>query len=211
MARHVRAEKIEGVKRPVVAVGNDYPAGHLHATHAHRRSQLLFAELGMMLVETQHGTWMVPPHQGMWISGGVRHSIAMLSQVATRSVYLDKRAARGMPRQCEVVGVSPLLRQLLILAVDLPSEYDPRSRAGRIMSLLVDEIRLATACLPAVGGAPPAGWRGRDDDRLRPRLFEPGRLHDHVQEAGRHEPPRLSQGGIVSRTGLELAVCRGSR
>jgi hypothetical protein len=51
----------------------------------------------------------------------------MLSQVATRSVYLDKRAARGMPRQCEVVGVSPLLRQLLILAVDLPSEYDPRS------------------------------------------------------------------------------------
>jgi AraC-like DNA-binding protein len=46
-----------------------------------------------------HGTWMVPPHQGMWIPGGVRHSIAMLSQVATRSVYLDQRAARGMPRQ----------------------------------------------------------------------------------------------------------------
>ena len=197
----------------------------------------------------------------------------MLSQVATRSVYLDKRAARGMPRQCEVVGVSPLLRQLLILAVDLPSEYDPRSRAGRIMSLLIDEIRLApalplslpfpgdarlanrcrrfierptaqdtidlwsralglsrrtftrlfrqktgphffrlaAASLPAIGRASPAGWRGRDDDRLRPRLFEPGRLHDHVQEAGRHDPPRLSQGGIVSRTGLELAVCRGSR
>jgi hypothetical protein len=92
-----------------------------------------------------HRTWMVPPHQGMWIPGGVRHSIAMLSQVATRSVYLDQRAARGMPRQCEVVGVSPLLRQLLILAVDLPSEYDPRRRAGRIMSLLIDEIRLAPA------------------------------------------------------------------
>ena len=145
MARHLRAEKIEGVERPVVAVGNDYPAGHLHAAHAHRRSQLLFAELGTMLVETQHGTWMVPPHQGMWIPAGIRHSIAMLSQVATRSVYLDKRAARGMPRQCEVVGVSPLLRQLLILAVDLPSDYDPRRRAGRIMSLLVDEIRLSPA------------------------------------------------------------------
>ena len=145
MARHVRAEKIEGVERPIVAVGNDYPAGHLHATHAHRRSQLLFAQLGTMLVETQHGTWMVPPHQGMWIPGGVRHSIAMLSQVATRSVYLDKHAARGMARLCEAVGVSPLLRQLLILAVDLPSEYEPRSRAGRIMSLLIDEIRLAPA------------------------------------------------------------------
>jgi hypothetical protein len=65
MARHVRAERIEGVARPVVAAGNDYPAGHLHASHAHRRSQLLFAGLGTMLVETQHGTWMVPPDQAM--------------------------------------------------------------------------------------------------------------------------------------------------
>ena len=52
--------------------------------------------------------------------------------------------------------MSPLLRQLLILAVDLPSEYDPRRRAGRIMSLLVDEIRLAPALplsLPFPGDA----------------------------------------------------------
>lgn len=48
-----------------------------------------------------------------------------------------------MAKQCEVLGVSPLLRQLLILSVDPPSKYDPRSRAGRILSLLVDEIRLA--------------------------------------------------------------------
>jgi AraC-like DNA-binding protein/mannose-6-phosphate isomerase-like protein (cupin superfamily) len=145
MARHVRAAQMEDVDRPVVAVGNDYPAGHLHAAHAHRRSQLLFAELGTMLVETQHGSWMVPPHQAMWIPEAVRHSITMLSAVATRSVYLDRRAARGMARQCEVVGVSPLLRQLLIAAVDLPPHYEPRSRAGRILSLLVDEIRLAPA------------------------------------------------------------------
>jgi AraC-like DNA-binding protein len=143
MTRSVRAEKIEGVARPVIAVGNDYAAGYLHAAHAHRRSQLLFAELGTMLVETQHGTWLVPPHQGVWIPAGVRHSITMLSDVATRSVYLDETAASGMAGQCQVVGIGPLLRLLLIEAVDLPSEYDRRSRAGRIMSLLVDEIRLA--------------------------------------------------------------------
>ena len=143
MARSVRAEKIEGIARPVIAVGNDYAAGYLHAEHSHRRSQLLFAELGTMLVKTQHGSWLVPPHQGVWIPAGVRHSIAMLSAVATRSVYLDETAARGMARHCQVVGVAQLLRQLLIEAVDLPSEYDRRSRAGRIMSLLVDEIRRA--------------------------------------------------------------------
>ena len=143
MARHIRALEIEAVPRPVTAVGNDYPAGHVHPAHRHRRSQLLFAEWGTMLVQTAVGAWMVPTHQGIWIPAGVTHSITMLSRVATRSVYLDASAADGMVRQCEVIGVSPLLRQLLIEAVDLPSEYDPLARAGKIMSLLIDEVHAA--------------------------------------------------------------------
>lgn len=50
-----------------------------------------------------------------------------------------------MPGHCEVLSVSPLLRELLITAVDLPVEYEPESRAGRIMTLLLDEVRLAPA------------------------------------------------------------------
>jgi hypothetical protein len=96
-----------------------------------------------MLVRTASGAWMVPAHQAIWIPAGVSHSITMLSEVATRSVYLESEAAVGIAMQCQVVGISPLLRQLLIEAVDLPSEYDPAGRAGKIMSLLVDEIRLA--------------------------------------------------------------------
>jgi len=135
------------VPRPITAVGNDYPAGHVHPEHQHRRSQLLFAEWGTMLVRTADGAWMVPAHQGIWIPAGVAHSITMLSRVATRSVYLAASAAEGMAKQCQVVGVSPLLRQLLIEAVDLPAEYDPLGRAGKIMSLLIDEIH-AAAVLP---------------------------------------------------------------
>jgi AraC-like DNA-binding protein len=143
MARHTRANGIESVPRPVIAVGNDYPAGHLHPTHRHRRSQLLFAEVGTMLVRTSLGVWMVPSHQAIWIPQGIPHSIAMLSRVATRSVYLDQEAAGGMAKDCQVVGISPLLRQLLIAAVDVPAEYEPASRAGKLMSLLIDEVRAA--------------------------------------------------------------------
>jgi AraC-like DNA-binding protein len=143
MARHIRAQELEAVPRPVTSVGNDYPAGHVHPAHRHRRSQLLFAEWGTMLVQTADGAWMVPTHQGIWIPASVSHSITMLSRVATRSVYLEGSVAKGMATQCQVVGISPLLRQLLIEAVDLPSEYDPHGRAGKIMSLLVDEIHAA--------------------------------------------------------------------
>lgn len=143
MVRHIRAQQIEAVARPITAVGNDYPAGHVHPAHRHRRSQLLFAEWGTMLVQTADGAWMVPAQQGVWIPAGVTHSITMLSRVATRSVYLEGGAAEGMADLCQVVGVSPLLRQLLIEAVDLPAEYDPLGRAGKIMSLLIDEIHAA--------------------------------------------------------------------
>ncbi len=104
-----------------------------------------------MLVQTARGAWMVPPHQGIWIPGGVAHSIVMLSPVATRSVYLEPEVANGMASQCQVIEVSPLLRQLLIAAVDLPSVYDPASRAGRIMLLVIDELHTAPVlwlCLP---------------------------------------------------------------
>ena len=96
-----------------------------------------------MLVQTAEGAWMVPAQQGIWIPAGVTHSITMLSRVATRSVYLEDGAAEGMAKLCQVVCISPLLRQLLIEAVDLPSEYDPLGRAGKIMSLLIDEIHAA--------------------------------------------------------------------
>jgi hypothetical protein len=159
MARHIRAQEIEAVPRPITAVGNDYPAGHVHPAHRHRRSQLLFAEWGTMLVQTAAGAWMVPAHQGIWIPAGLNHSITMLSQVATRSVYLAGGAAEGMTKQYQVLGISPLLRQLLIEAVDLPAEYDPLGRAGKIMSLLIDEIHAAPVLPLSLPLPTETGWR----------------------------------------------------
>ena len=96
-----------------------------------------------MLARTGQGAWMVPPLQGMWMPAGIDHGIAMLAPVSTRGVYLESEATVGMPTRCQVLGVSPLLCELLIEAVDLPSEYDTDGRAGMIMSLAIEEIRLA--------------------------------------------------------------------
>lgn len=140
MARHIRAAQIEATPRPVVAVGNEYPAGYEHPPHRHRRSQLLFAERGTMLVRTGQGAWMVPPSQGVWIPGETVHAITMIGIVSTRSAYIEPAARDDLARDCRVVGVSPLLRELLIAAVDIPAEYDPEGRDGRVMALLMDEI-----------------------------------------------------------------------
>lgn len=151
MVRNARAEQHEEAPWPAIAVGNEYPTGHFHPAHQHRRAQLLYAEYGTMAVDTAEGAWVVPPQQGVWISSGVQHSIRMLSDVATRSVYFDDDAARGFLARCRVIGISALLRQLLIEAVDLPVGYAAGSRSGKIMSLIVEEARLAPElplCVP---------------------------------------------------------------
>lgn len=143
MVRNVRAERFEALRSPVFAVGNEYPAGHLHPSHRHRRAQLLYGASGVMIVDTSQGSWVVPPQEAVWIPAGVQHSIRMVGHVTTRSAYVAVQSAADMPGRCRVVGVAPLLRSLLLEAVDLPVEYAPGDRTEQIMRLLLTEIHAA--------------------------------------------------------------------
>jgi AraC-like DNA-binding protein len=66
----------------------------------------------------------------------------MVGAVSTRSVLIEPSAA-PLGEACRVVGVSQLLRALLIAAVVLPLEYDEHGRDGLVMALLVAELTLA--------------------------------------------------------------------
>jgi AraC-like DNA-binding protein len=129
------------VDRPVAAWANDYAAGIRLAPHRHSRGQLVFAASGVMNVTTAQGTWVVPPSRAVWVPAAVEHAIAMSGTVAMRTVYVRKEAARGLPKAPCVLSVSPLLRELILRAMALPPLYRPRSAAGRVMGLILDEIR----------------------------------------------------------------------
>lgn len=151
MVRKTRAEHHESSASPVIGIGNEYASGTAHPAHRHRRSQLLYAEYGTMLVEAENDRWIVPPHEGVWIPAGALHSFQMLSDVGTRSVYFDPAVTEQFTKRCQVVGISPLLRQLLIEAANLPVNYDPEGRGAKIMSLVVEEVRIAPVrplCVP---------------------------------------------------------------
>jgi AraC-like DNA-binding protein len=140
MVRNSLVEFFDDVARPVIALGNDYPDGHLIPPHRHRRCQLLYGASGAIQVATAHGTWIMPPQRGLWIPGGIEHEVLMLGEVKTRSLFFEPDAA-GMPERCQVIGISPLLRNLLAEAVDLPVEYEFDGRAGALMVLIQHEMR----------------------------------------------------------------------
>lgn len=151
MVRHAKAAQYEDAPRPIIAVANDYPSGHLHPLHRHRRAQLLHGVVGTMVVTTEHGSWVVPPELGVWIPAGVLHGFRMIGDVTTHSVYLEPAVAKQSSKRCYVVGIPALLHDLMAEAVDLPVEYEPGSRADLIMALLLREVQEAPAlpfCLP---------------------------------------------------------------
>lgn len=125
---------------PVTAMAVDYDAGHFTDRHQHPHAQLLYAVQGVMRVSTEHSHWIVPPTRGIWVPAGVEHWVSMISQVQMRTAFIRPDARPNLPQSCCVLGITPLLRELLLAAIEVEHPYSDDSRDGRLMQLLLDEI-----------------------------------------------------------------------
>lgn len=139
--RSTNAEDYQDVPRPVAAMAKDFADGSRIAPHRHRRAQLVFAAQGVMVVWTEQGSWVVPPHRAVWMPAETEHSIRSWGNVAMRTLYVRPDIAATLPLRCCVVAVSALLRELILRAVELPLLYDEAGPAGRVMATILDEIR----------------------------------------------------------------------
>ena len=104
------------LKSEITTLTQDYPAGHVIRLHFHDRDQLVYASRGVMTVRTRDGTWVVPPQRAVWIPAKIPHAITMSGLVAMRTLYLKPRLAGGLPRDCCVINVSNLLKELILHA-----------------------------------------------------------------------------------------------
>jgi AraC-like DNA-binding protein len=139
-AKAGRANDFMGVPRPVVALARDLSPSHEIDWHSHPRFQLVYAARGVMTVDTRDATWVVPPQRAVWMPPQVAHRLTAKGAVQMRSLYIRPDAAARMPTTCEVLEITPLLRELILRATELPMEYDERGPAGRVMRLLLDEL-----------------------------------------------------------------------
>src|SRR5690242_12607528 len=81
----------------ITTLTHDYPAGQIIPLHFHDRAQLVYASRGVMTVQTDIGTWVVPTHRAVWIPAKIPHTIAMSGLVAMRTLYLKPRLAPSLP------------------------------------------------------------------------------------------------------------------
>jgi AraC-like DNA-binding protein/quercetin dioxygenase-like cupin family protein len=128
------------VPRAVSAMPKDFASGFEILPHLHERAQLIHATAGTMRVSTDDGVWVVPPQRALWMPAGIVHSIVMLGDTTMRTLYVRDDAAVAMPTGCRVLSVSPLLRELIVRATELPVQYDESGPAGHVVALILAEL-----------------------------------------------------------------------
>jgi AraC-like DNA-binding protein len=127
----------DGGEPAVRALAARYPDGFELAGHTHDWGQLLYASQGVMVVETSHGSWVVPPHRAVWIPAGVQHAVTMRGAVSMRTVYFAEDAGVGL-ESTTVVNVSPLLREIVVHCATLGRLDVSDPHEARLAGLLVD-------------------------------------------------------------------------
>jgi AraC-like DNA-binding protein len=118
-------------------------AGHLIDRHRHDWHQLIYAATGVLNVWTARGAWIVPPHWAVWVPAGMAHSIRFATPSNLRTLYLRPGWGGQVPEECGVIGVSPLLRELILRATR-DGMLDGREPAeAALATLILDEFRQA--------------------------------------------------------------------
>jgi len=140
-ARSTNPEDYQDLPRPAAVMAKEIPNQHTTGWHRHKRAQLVFASTGVLVVKTRQGAWVIPPQRAVWVPAGVEHETRAVGAVSMRTVYVSRNAARHLSQQCGVVNVSQLLRALILRAAEMPLAYDRRGAEGRVIQLILDEIR----------------------------------------------------------------------
>jgi AraC-like DNA-binding protein len=146
--------------------------GPFHAdAHSHPRHQLLYARAGTMALVAGGRRWLLPPQRAGWIPAGVVHEVRSEGGVELRTAYLDPSLCPDAPSACAVFPTTPLAREMLLFATELPAARADASRE-----------RLRAPFFAAVG-AMVSEWVRGDDAYCLPlaRSEELRRAVDHIE------------------------------
>jgi AraC-like DNA-binding protein/mannose-6-phosphate isomerase-like protein (cupin superfamily) len=150
-SRHTnRSVRLTAEQEPFLAVrslASNYASGYRIEPHQHPWHQLLFAISGAMTVLTARSSWMIPTGRAVFIPAGGVHEIRMWGLVEMRTVYfappLTSFEGCAGTNECRVIEVTPLLRELILRAVERMGLDSRIAHDARMIGLTEDEVKRA--------------------------------------------------------------------
>lgn len=101
------------------SVAVELSTAHKIHKHTHDWHQMIYASRGVMTVNTATGSWVVPSRRAVWVPAGIEHEVELSATVSMRTLYLRTGLSDLLPRDCCVINVSPLLRELILRTVEI--------------------------------------------------------------------------------------------
>ena len=187
--------KLTAEQEPFLAIrslATNYASGYRIEPHEHAWHQFLYAVSGAMTVATSRSSWMIPTGRAVFIPAGCTHAIRMWGMVEMRTLYLRPELTGFEGAECRVVEVVPLLRELILRAVERMGLDSRAAHDARLIGLVEDEIRTAMAGAADSPLALPIPADDRASTLARYVLERPP-LSDNVEDLGRRH-------GIARRT-----------
>lgn len=175
--------------------------------HQHGWDQLFYAAEGVATVIAAEGRWVVPPRRGVWLPAGASHRVLSPGPLALRTIYFPpgRVPCDRLPRHCCVVGIPPLLRELILYLVESPAPVPATAERARLEAVLVDllgELPQEPLRLPM-----PRDPRAlRLAERLAGRPDDPRGLDELAAESGASS--RTLQRCFARETGLGFRAWR---
>ena len=142
-------------ENPVRAKATHLRADSRVEPHSHAWAQVAFSATGVVRMTAGHGNYIVPPSRALWIPPHVEHMVSVVEDADVRTLYIHQRAGRCGPdagaddeprwRECRVLEVSSLLRELVLHLSIEPGVHAATARDRSISQLVLDELRRARA------------------------------------------------------------------
>lgn len=109
--------------------------------HLHPWAQVAYTSEGVIRIEVDDTTWIVPPSRAIWIPARVVHDAQIIESAYLRTLYVHESVIPAPLDACRVIEVSPLLRELIVAldATDAP-DASTMQREQWLGRLILDEI-----------------------------------------------------------------------
>ncbi|MGI5350128.1 AraC family transcriptional regulator [Streptomyces sp. CA-250714] len=107
--------------------------------HRHDEHQIVYAGRGVVSVTTEAGTWVAPATRALWIPAGTPHQHRAYGATDLHLVGLPVEANPLRLDRPAVLGVSPLLRELLLVCTG--DFRGTGAELGRLRAVLLDQLR----------------------------------------------------------------------
>jgi AraC-like DNA-binding protein len=125
---------------PIVAQAGVEEQGRFYSAHSHARAQLFHIVRGSLIVETEHGKFVVPPERALWIPPSVAHAVTYLRDSSLRYLYFRPETVMHLSARPSVTRLSPLMRELITAFMAYPRGETDVGPAARIAAVILDQM-----------------------------------------------------------------------